>query len=190
MTATQERIDKVKELPENVVELVHYSHPALWTPVEEFDFLNPPVDPIEFAHVLTRSMLYHNGLGLSATQLGKSIRAFAMRTSPEITVCYNPEIVDVGEQFDSMEEGCLSFPGVGVKVPRFKSIRARFTQPNGQTGLHTFAGVTARVFQHELEHLEGLNFTRQASRIELDVAIRKAKKRGFSYTHGSFRGMA
>lgn len=169
--------------------LVPHNHPALWSPCPEFDFQNPSRDPNEYAHVLARALIQHKGYGLAAPQLGHSIRAFVMMTQPSMTVCFNPEILDTGEQDDTLPEGCLSFPGIEVKVPRFTAIKARFSLPNGEGVTTTFAGLTARIFQHELEHLEGLNFTRQTTRLELELAIKKARKRGFKYFPGNFRGV-
>ena len=57
---------------------------------EEFDFTDPPFDPVDFAQNLVKFMYENNGLGVAANQVGNPYRIFAMRGSPEIFVCFNP----------------------------------------------------------------------------------------------------
>ena len=75
--------------------LVHHTNPVLTTPCEEFDFSNPPFEPIEFAKKLVKFMYDNNGIGLAANQVGVPYRVFAMRGEPENFVCYNPRIVAI-----------------------------------------------------------------------------------------------
>jgi peptide deformylase len=140
---------------------------------KDFDFKNPQVDPIEFAKDLVKTMYEKNGLGLAANQVGYPWRVFAMRGSPENFVCYNPKIVKSSEAEVSLEEGCLTFPGLLVKIKRPQHIRVRFTTPNGDTRTETFTGMSARVFQHELDHLDGIRFFDRANRFHRDKALKK-----------------
>lgn len=155
--------------------LVDERDPFLSQPVAQFDFANPPIDPVELAEILAETMIKHRGLGLSANQIGLPYRAFAMQTNP-VLVCFNPRIVDSGDETLSMDEGCLSYPGLVVKITRPKNIKVRFTLPNGQTETHTFSGLTARIFQHEFDHMEGINFLDRAKPVAKDLAMRKYKK--------------
>ncbi len=132
----------------------------------------PPFDPIEFAKQLVAFMYEKNGIGLAANQAGVPYRIFAMRGAPENFVCFNPRIVDASEETVVLEEGCLSYPGLIVKVKRPKSIRVRFETPNGDTLTKQFTGMTARIFQHELDHLDGKVFYNQASRVHRDRAMK------------------
>lgn len=143
---------------------------------EDFDFNDPPFDPIEFAQNLVKFMYENNGLGLAANQVGVPYRIFAMRGSPENFVCYNPKIVQNSEQTISLEEGCLSYPGLLVKVKRPEFVRVRFTNPNGDTITKQFIGMSARVFQHEYDHLEGIRFFDKANKFHRDRAMRKWKR--------------
>lgn len=167
------------ELPEGVLPLVRFDDPVLTTKTSRFNFQNPETDPTELAHTLARSMLHHGGLGLAAPQLGLSYRAFVIRSSP-VLCCFNPIIVDKTDEMTYDEEGCLSFPGVILNKKRHNSIRVRYAQPNGEVVTKTFTNMTARVFQHELDHLDGITFGQSESRIVLEMAVKKAKKRGFS----------
>lgn len=140
---------------------------------EPFDFSNPPFDPIEYAKILIHFMYEKNALGLAANQVGNPYRIFAMRGSPENFVCYNPRIIDTSEKQIVLEEGCLSYPNLIVKIKRPESIRVRFNIPNGDTITKQFTGMTARVFQHEFDHLEGTVFYNKANRVHREQAMRK-----------------
>ena len=76
----------------------------------------------------------------------------------------------------SLEEGCLSFPGLIVKVKRPQHIRVRFQTPNGDTITKQFTGMSARVFQHEIDHLNGVLYFNRANRYHRDVAMLKWKR--------------
>lgn len=142
---------------------------------EEFDFNNPPFDPIDFAQNLVKFMYDNNGLGIAANQVGTPYRIFAMRGHPENFVCFNPKIVQPSEAEVVLEEGCLSYPGLLVKIKRPQHVRARFTTPNGDTITRQFTGMTARVFQHEYDHLDGIVFHSKANKFHRDQAMRKWK---------------
>lgn len=155
--------------------LVEESHPLLNQRLEEFDFSNPPVDPVELAQGLTEAMLRHKGIGLSANQVGLPYRVFVMATNPVIT-CFNPRIVDTGDVEIVLDEGCLSYPGLSVKIRRAKNIKVRYTLPNGETVTQKFTGITARVFLHEFDHMEGLNFINRAGKLARETATRRWAK--------------
>jgi peptide deformylase len=117
-----------------------------------------------------------NGIGLAANQVGVPYRIFAMRGAPENFVCFNPRIVQPSAEQISLEEGCLSFPGLVVKVKRPRHVRVRFTTPNGDTRTETFIGMSARIFQHEMDHLEGRLYFNQVSRYHREAALKKWKR--------------
>ena len=162
------------------MELVKSNDPILLTQCLPFNFQNPPFDPIEFSHDLIKFMYDCNGIGLAANQVGVPYRIFAMRGAPENFVCFNPRVVQPSAEQISLEEGCLSFPGLVVKVKRPRHVRVRFTNPNGDTRTETFIGMSARIFQHELDHLDGRLYFNQASRYHREVALKKWKKGDFS----------
>jgi len=142
---------------------------------KEFDFENPPFDPIEYAQELVKFMYERNALGVAANQVGTPYRIFAMRGQPENFVCFNPKIIQPSEDEVLLEEGCLSYPGLLVKIKRAQHIRVRFNTPNGQTLTKQFTGLTARIFQHEYEHLEGNRFYDLANKFHRDQAFKRWK---------------
>jgi len=160
--------------------LVKNNDPVLVTPCQPFNFQNPPVDPVEFSQDLVKFMYDNNGLGLAANQVGFPYSVFVMRGYPENFACFNPRIVNASEEMIAMEESCLSFPGLVVSVKRPKSIRVRFQLPNSSMKTETFAGMAARVFLHEMDHLEGTVFFNKANRYHRDVAIKNWKSGEFS----------
>lgn len=131
---------------------------------------------VDIARDLTETMLSLKGWGISAPQVGWRYRAFAVATNPVI-VCFNPNIVDRSEENAELVEGCLSFPGIFLKVSRPRKIRIRFTMPNGETDTFVYDGMTARIILHEYDHLEGITFDQHVSNLKWDIAKRKAKKR-------------
>ncbi len=158
-----------------ILDLVPCNHPILRQPAPKFDFADPLTDPIDLAKNLTETMLANNGIGLSANQCGLPYRVFVIAANPVIC-CFNPIIVDSSGEHLYMEEGCLSFPGLYVRVKRPRRVKMRYTEPNGNIVTQTFDGITARVAQHEYDHLNGVLHTHRANKIHLERA-RNAMKR-------------
>jgi peptide deformylase len=147
----------------------------LHTVTPKFDFQNPPTDPVKLADTLARAVIEHNGLGLAANQLGLPYRAFVIKSNPVIAV-FNPIIVDASTEKVYLEEGCLSYPGLAIKVKRPKKIKVRYTQPNGEVVTKVFEGLTARIFQHEMDHLDGISHIDRASLFHREQAVKTVKK--------------
>lgn len=156
-------------------ELVPSTDPILREEMPRFDFKNPPMDPHELAHILAQTMIKNDGFGLAAPQIGLPYRVFVVIGSP-ILCCFNPKIVDVSEDELVMEEGCLSYPNLFVKIKRPQVIRIRYTRPDGVTVTEQYQDLTARVMQHELDHLDGICHLNRANKIHLDQARNKMKK--------------
>jgi peptide deformylase len=159
----------------NVYALVKDSDPILSQQMPVFDFDNPPTDPIQLAYDLVESMRHHNGLGLSANQIGLPYRVFSMQAVPAI-VCFNPKIVDASSEEILLEEGCLSFPGLGIKIKRPRHVKVRYTEPNGEIVTKKFTGMAARCFLHELDHMNGTKYIDRASFIQKEIAFKRQKK--------------
>lgn len=159
----------------DIPELVPCNDTILRKPLEKFDFENPPTDPIELAHVLAQAVIKYEGLGISANQVGLPYRAFAIKAE-KIIVCFNPIIVDISEETVYLEEGCLSFPNLYVKIKRPRTIKVRYTEPNGNVVTNKYDGMTARVFMHELDHLNGVVHLSRAHPVHVQQAKTRAKQ--------------
>ncbi|CAB5220983.1 Def N-formylmethionyl-tRNA deformylase [uncultured Caudovirales phage] len=153
-----------------------YPDPSLTTPTNEFDFINPPEDPAEIATTLMQVINNMSLISISANQLRLPYRAFVLRGAENNIVCFNPKIVYSSEESELLDEACPSFPGVTVKVKRSKEIRVRFQTPTGVTSTHTFSGLTARAFQHELDHLDGVLFYNRANRYHREKALKNGRR--------------
>ena len=155
--------------------LVPSDSTVLRSEAEEFNFKDPQVDSYELANDLASHMKHFNGVGLAAPQLGLPYKVFCMNGDP-LFVCFNPVITGTSSDEVMMDEGCLSFPGLYLKVKRPSTIRVRFQDYNGDRVIKKFGGMTARVFQHEYEHMQGLVFTDKVSDFALRRAVDKQKK--------------
>ena len=144
-----------------------------------FDLENPPMDPRELFERMAATMIKHKGLGLSCNQVGLqySMFVFGNYNEPESIVgAFNPKIVDFSSGLEYGEEACLSFPGLFIKIKRPVEIRARITDWQKNTDTFKLTGLTARIFQHEYDHLNGVNFTARANKIHLDKARKEKVK--------------
>ncbi|GAM55515.1 peptide deformylase [Vibrio ishigakensis] len=109
-----------------------------------------------------------SGVGIAAPQIYKSLRIFIMSSKPNprypdaplmpITAIINPEIIHASSEMEKGWEGCLSVPSMRGFVPRHKTIYVRYHDQQGQVQETEFNGFLARIFQHELDHLDGLTF--------------------------------
>jgi len=157
-----------------VLDLVDSEHPLLRTKLDYFDFNNPPIDPIELTNNLLETMIANKGLGLSANQCGLPHRVFVMWSNPS-KVCFNPRLVDETSEQIYLEEGCLSFPNLFIKIKRPKIIKVRYQDAYGEVQNEKFIGMTARCFLHELDHMDGVVYTSRASSIHLQRAKNQKK---------------
>jgi len=158
--------------------LVKDSDPILHNPAEKFDFDNPQVDPVELFENLKETMIANRGVGLAAPQVGIPLSVFVVGHPDDpdnIFPVFNPKIVD-SEGVINEEEGCLSYPGLFIKIKRPAVIRARYTTHLGVTDTIKFGGFTARAFQHEFDHILGKVFTTKATSLQLDRAKKQKKK--------------
>lgn len=162
-----------------VYELVDKNDPILKTPTELFNFDNPPLDPQELFENLKETLIETKGIGLAANQVGLPYRVLVAghHSQPdEIAVLFNPRIVDYSGEQQYGEEACLSFPGIFMKVKRFDTIRVRYQLEDGQTDTKALDGFSARIIQHEVDHLDGLTFFDRANRYHREQAINQKRK--------------
>lgn len=150
--------------------LVKKTHPMLKTVMKEFDFT---IDAYGVKKTLSQIMRKESGIGLSANQIGLPYRMFVLSGDPEDMEFINPRVVDESKETITLEEGCLTFPGMWVKVKRPKTIKVRYQTCDGQTHTRKFDGITARAFLHELDHLNGITFKERANKYHWEQAEKK-----------------
>jgi peptide deformylase len=160
-----------------IYKLVDFYDPILREPTIPFKFES--IEDNKKAHYMAFSMAETlselEGLGLSANQVGLKERVCAINMGSEIWTMFNPEIVEHSLVPATYQEGCLSYPGLYLKVNRWETIKVRFQAINGQYVEQEFSGMTAVCIQHELDHLDGIMFTDKVSKIKLEQAKRKVK---------------
>lgn len=173
---TQETLKVVPQnKPVSIFNLVSEDNPILKKQIPEFDFSNPPVNPNHFASSLVETCKLYNGYGLSANQCGFEYRVFVMGTGDEYVAYFNPKVIET-EGECQLEEGCLSFPLLGLKVTRAKKITVEYQDFTGQSHTKTFDGITARCFLHELDHMNGIVYTQRVKPLALAMSLKKRNK--------------
>ena len=107
---------------------------------------------------MRKAMKESDGVGLAANQIGISSRFFVAEFDRKFYAIFNPEIVSVSKIQDVLEEGCLSVPGKSGEVLRSSEIVIRGYDKNGKRVKMRAWGHLARIFQHEVDHLDGRLF--------------------------------
>ena len=154
--------------------LVLEKDPILKKNCEDFDFSSD--DSEKLAKQLSTDMVNHEGIGLAAPQIGVLKRAFIIGDMSGILPCFNPEIINYSEDEDWLTEGCLSFPGLFIKIKRPTSIDVKFQDLDGTFRDMKLEGIIARCYQHELDHLNGVTFQLKAGHLALQMAKKRRKK--------------
>ena len=118
------------------------------------------------------------GVGLAAPQVGVPRRLFVFDSGEESGAYANPEIVWRGDETQEGEEGCLSIPGIYFPVVRAMNVRVTAQLLDGTAVEREAEGFLARIFQHEIDHLDGILFVERLDpehRKEALRAIREAE---------------
>jgi peptide deformylase len=131
------------------------------------------------------------GLGLAAPQIGVSLRLMVVTDDEgrEARALVNPAITEHGGEIVA-EEGCLSIPGVFAPVKRAEWVRLEAQDPDGKPVSLTARGLRARVFQHEMDHLDGVLFIDRLDPVTRDRIKRRIKKDGFAEDAAAHRALA
>ena len=131
------------------------------------------------------------GLGLAAPQIGVSLRLMVVADAEnrEARTLINHVITEQGGEVTA-EEGCLSIPGVFAPVKRAEWVRLEAQDPEGKAVTLTARGLRARVFQHEMDHLDGVLFIDRLDPVTRDRIKRRIKKEGFTEDAAGHRALA
>ena len=122
------------------------------------------LDRGKLSYTLTENMFHHNGVGLSANQIGIKERAFVMISdmeSQDTLTCFNPKIIKESKEMVTMEEGCLSYPELFLDIARPETIVVKYEDEGKELHKIKLTGFIARIFQHEYDHMEGIDFTQR-----------------------------
>ncbi len=152
-----------------------YPDPFLRRKAEDVAEIND--DTLELIKKMFVVMEEDGGIGLAAPQVGVSKRIICISLEQkgfERLALINPVITQVSDRTETMEEGCLSIPGINAEVARPEDAIVRGTTKSGKQVEITAHGLLARVLQHEIDHLNGVLFidrlkNREKKRIERDL---------------------
>lgn len=174
---TEEGIVKEKEEIVEPLSLFDESHPMLLQRIPEYDVTRLP-NPVlgKLIKRLKMTMKLHGGIGLSANQCGIFERVFVLGANDAIWACINPKIINASPDLIRDKEGCLSFPGLALGVERHSWVEAEFINEECKVVQMRFEGLTARCFQHELDHMNGIKFTSKVKPLALQMAKKQQQK--------------
>ena len=124
---------------------------------------------VDLIDSLIDTAIANKGVGIAAPQISQPYRLFIVASHPNDryphaptmppTAMINPRILRRGKEMVKDWEGCLSVPNVRGLVPRDRTIEVEYTTRQGKTKQEVLTGFVARIFQHELDHLDGILFT-------------------------------
>ncbi|MDO8466770.1 MAG: peptide deformylase [bacterium] len=115
---------------------------------------------------MRRDMHEADGIGLSANQIGLDTRIFVAIVESKFYAIFNPELIQLSKETTAIDEGCLSVPGVYGLVERPARVTLKGLDANGHVIKIKAWGLLARVFQHEMDHLNGGLFIDKAKQVE------------------------
>jgi peptide deformylase len=153
---TDERLDPEAQARRQLAlaQIRQYPDPALRMRAHEVDSFDG--DIARLVERLTALMQDANGLGLAANQVGVLRRVFVFQHEEEPTALVNASIVERSDEAEVEDEGCLSLQGVVIPVERNATVTVEAADPAGADVRLELSGLTARVAQHELDHLDGV----------------------------------
>ena len=155
------------------MELIKAPNEFLEKQVAPFNFDTMDADKI--SKEMIEMMLKYKGVGLASNQVGIDAQIFVMGEENPITVI-NPMVIEVGTEKIEMEEGCLSFPGLYMKVKRPSVVSVQYLDTKQKECIIKLEGFHARVFLHEFDHLQGITFDQRVSKLRLEMAKKKQEK--------------
>jgi peptide deformylase len=124
-----------------------------------------------------RIMRQEEGAGLAAPQIGESLRLFVTEERPDegqpARAFINPQLAELAGDLDGHDEGCLSLPGIRGVIRRQPRVTIRALDEQGQPFELTSDQFSARVWQHEFDHLEGILITDRMAMLDR-MRVRKA----------------
>ncbi|MBK1659239.1 peptide deformylase [Paracraurococcus ruber] len=138
-----------------ILKIARMGHPVLLREAEPVDDPTHPEIRRLIADMV-ETMQDSAGIGLAAPQVHVPLRLFVWRDAAGASVLVNPELAPLGEETESAWEGCLSIPGLRGSVRRPRRIRWRGLDAEGNPVEGEAEGITARVMQHETDHLDGI----------------------------------
>ncbi len=150
-----------------ILDIAELGNPILRCQAQPIDKVREP-KIVQLIDDLIATAELNNGVGIAAPQVSESYRLFIVASRPSIrypqapkmnpTAMINPTIISYSNEIVKDWEGCLSIPGLRGLVPRDRAIEVEYTTIAGDRVRKIFTDFIARIFQHELDHLDGIVF--------------------------------
>jgi peptide deformylase len=162
-----------------VLNVRRYGDPVLRRRAVPVDAVTPEIR--QLAADMIDTMYDEVGIGLAAPQVGVSVRLLVVgdEEGRGAQVLVNPAITAQGGTVIA-EEGCLSLPGIFAQVTRSEWVTLQAQDLQGKPVAITARGLRSRVFQHEIDHLDGVLFIDRLEPVLRDRIKRRIKKEGFT----------
>ncbi|MFH1847489.1 MAG: peptide deformylase [Candidatus Omnitrophota bacterium] len=157
-----------------------YPDPCLRIKTRQVDSFNGEIK--KTLNLMADTMYLNQGIGLAATQVGLGSSFFVVDAGDGLISFVNPVIMERSKEKSTMEEGCLSLPGVTVNVRRPEKIKVRAQDKNGAYFVRNFEGLAAKAVQHEYDHLCGKLIVDYLDPIRYFLARRRLKSKKVKQT--------
>lgn len=160
-----------------ILNLVPETDPILKRPTVEFSFEKEGLEnAAKLSRNLIKTITEHKAFGLAANQCGIPYSVICIGYGDTYVTLFNPKLLSVSDESVMMQEGCLSFPFLVLGIKRAKSIKIEFQDFEGVKHTNNLDGISARVFLHELDHLNGITFDTIAKPMALSSGFKKREK--------------
>lgn len=156
-------------------QLIYAPHPMLEKVAEPFPNQNFELRS-QVSNHMKMLMEKHRGIGLAANQINLPLSVHIQMVQQDMVAMFNPQIHEISEDQVLMSEGCLSDPGLYLKVKRPDMIKVSWEDEHDHRVSATLFGMDARVFLHEFDHLQGVLFTDRVGKTKLEMARKKQAK--------------
>jgi len=131
------------------------------------------IDASMLTNIMFDRMSEMGGAALSAPQVGLDMCMFVMGVDHARVEVFNPTILSYSKEEALMNEGSLTFPGILVIVKRPIAVTVKYYNKNGELQQNEFQGLTARIFQHAFDHLQGTTMKDKVSKLKWDMATKR-----------------
>ena len=161
----------------DVMGLIKPTNPVLRQQTTDFDASEIGVETTALSEKLFEILDATNGIGLASPQIGIGRSMFVISIDGIRKVFINPTVLSTSESMSAQDEGCLSLPGLTLRISRPTEVTVMWLDENGNQQVADLQGLWARCWLHEYDHLKGILIDDRVSRLELDIARRKLAKK-------------
>jgi peptide deformylase len=158
---------------EGMDEIRIYPDPILRKKAQPIENIDGRVKDI--ADRMAKVMYANKGIGLAAPQIGILSQIIVVDLGEGLNILINPEIIE-GEGESILEEGCLSLPNIEVPVKRMEEVFIRAWNLDGEEVSLELSNFLGRVYQHEIDHLNGILIIHHISRLKRELLVKKMLK--------------